>query len=202
MAFLGLLFLVVVVSERLVDPREPMRSILITVGWAIWAAFAAEFALRFVLSDDKSVFVRTYWWQAILLLIPFLNIVRALAAARVTRLGRVLSAGVRGTKTARMRLTGRLGWLASLTVIVAIVAADVLYQFGGYRFYAVALRDAAIATLTGTPTKASTGVAQALDVALAAYSVFVVASLAAALGAFFLDDERISKDGARHQQAG
>ncbi len=190
MAFLGVLFLAVVISERLVDPREPMRSILAGLGWGIWAAFGVEFGLRLLLSERRVAFLRRYWWQIALLALPFLNVVRVLAAARITRLGRALSAGVRSTETARSRLTGRLGWLASLTVVVVIVAADVLYQFADYASYASALRDAAVATTTGSPTREDAGVAQALDVVLATYSVIVVASLAAALGAFFLDERR------------
>ncbi len=189
MAFLGALFLAVVVSERMVDPREPMRSILVAVGWITWAAFVGEFVLRLFLTESKLSFLRRYWWQAALLLVPFLNVFRVLAATRATRLGRALSAGVRGTRSARSRLRGRLGWLASLTVIAIIVGADLLYQFADYPSYAKALHDAALATITGNPTREPAAVAQVLDVVLAAYSVIVVASLAAALGAFFLDDK-------------
>lgn len=190
MAFFGVLFLAVVISERLVDPREPLRSLLIVIGWATWAVFVLEFATRFALAPAKIVFLRRYWWQLLLLAIPFLNAVRAFAAARVTRLGRVLGAGLRGTRSARNRLAGRLGWLVSITVIVVIVAADLLYQFADYPSYASALHDAALATITGQRTDASSGIAQLLEVVLAVYSVVIFASLAGALGAHFLSDDR------------
>lgn len=190
MAFFGVLFLAVVISERLVDPREPLRSLLILIGWTTWAVFVLEFVVRLAIAPSKYVFLRRYWWQIALLALPFLNAVRAFAAARVTRLGRVLGAGLRGTRSARERLTGRLGWLVSVTVIVVIIAADLLYQFADYPSYASALHDAALATVTGQRTDATSAVAQWLEVVLAVYSVVIFASLAGALGAHFLSDDR------------
>lgn len=189
MAFFGVLFLAVVVSERLVDPREPLRSILVLVGWVTWTAFVLEFATRLVIAPEKVTFLRRNWWQVALLVLPFLNAIRVFAALRVTRLGRVLGAGIRGTRSARARFAGRLGWITSVTVIVVIVSADVLYGFAGYETYASALHDAALATMTGQRTEADSGVAQTLEVFLAVYSVVIFASLAGSLGALFLDEQ-------------
>lgn len=188
MAFFGVLFLVVVITERLVDPREPLRSVLVTVGWLTWAAFVIEFAARFTTAPRKVRFLRTNWWQILLLALPFLNAIRAFAALRVSRLGRALGAGIRGTRTARSRFAGRLGWIVSATVIVVIVAADILYSFAEYESYAAALHDAALATITGQRTTATSAVAQFLEVGLAIYSVVIFASLAGSLGALFLSE--------------
>lgn len=193
MTFLGLLFLVVFMSERLIDPREPIHSILLWIGWVTWAFFFLEFGLRLLLSESKSLFFRRHWWQLILLALPFLAFIRLFAVARVTRMtrvGRALSAGIRGTLSARSRLAGRLGWVTSSTVIVVIVSADLLYGFADYPTYAAALHEAALATIAGQRTTATSGFAQVLEVVLATYSVVIVASLAASLGAFFLDPQR------------
>lgn len=192
MAALGLLFLVIVVSERMIEPREPLNSVLSLTSWAIWAAFVAEFAWRVAAAPSKKRFLLRDGWQAVLLLLPFLNVLRGLAAVRLTRVGRALSAGVRATRTARANLAGRLGWVVTLTVTVIIVAADILYQFSGFTTYSSALHAAALATITGRPTEADSGTAQVLEVLLAAYSVVVFAALAGTAGAYFLGDRSSS----------
>lgn len=189
MAFFGVLFLVVVITERLLDPREPVRSVLVAVGWLTWAAFVIEFAARFATAPGKLHFLRKNWWQILLLALPFLNAIRAFAALRVSRLSRALGAGIRGTRSARSRFAGRLGWIVSATVIVVIVAADILYGFADYESYAAAVHDAALATVTGQRTSATSAVAQILEVGLAIYSVVIFASLAGSLGALFLSDK-------------
>ncbi|MDF2967903.1 MAG: hypothetical protein K0Q93_1681 [Nocardioidaceae bacterium] len=52
--------------------------------------------------------------------------------------------------------------------------------------YGRALHGAALATVTGEPPAADGAVARVLEVVLAIYSVVVFATLAGALGAFFL----------------
>ena len=61
-----------------------------------------------------------------------------------------------------------------------------LYVLGAYDEYAEALHDAALATVTGEPLPRANQVADVLEVVLAVYSVAVFATLAGALGAFFL----------------
>jgi voltage-gated potassium channel len=57
---------------------------------------------------------------------------------------------------------------------------------GTYDDYASALHGAALATVTGEPLSAEGGIARAVEVVLAVYSVAVFATLAGALGAYFL----------------
>lgn len=199
MGILGLVFVLVVLGQSLAE--EPWLVTTLTVfGWVAWAVFVAEFAYRAVSARDKRRFWARNWWQLIFLAIPFLRFVRALSflrfarVARTARVGGVLSAAVRGSRSAGRLLTGRIGWLGAVTGVVILAASQLLYVVGDYDDYAVALYDAALATVSGEPLSADSGLARVLDVLLAVYSVAVFATVAGALGAYFLDRNRTGQD--------
>jgi len=187
MAALGIIFLVVFVSERVAPPGSPLTAVFRATGLVIWAVFILEFLARLALAPKKRAFLRANWWHPLLLLLPFLNAVRAGSALRLSRLGRAVSASLRGTRSARSRFAGRLGTLVTVTVAVVLVATDVVFEFGGVRPYAKALHDVALATVTGEPLRAPSVFAQTMEVLLATYSAVFFAALAAALGAYFLE---------------
>jgi voltage-gated potassium channel len=74
-----------------------------------------------------------------------------------------------------------------VTGVVVLAGSQLLYVGGAYQDYAPALHEAALATVTGQPLTAEAGVARILEVVFAVYSVAVFATLAGALGAYFLD---------------
>lgn len=195
MAALGALFLIVVVSERIAPAESNAAHLLRIIGYIIWALFGLEFLARLSLAPNKRRFLRRNWWQSALLLLPFLNIARAASALRISRFGRVVSASLRGTRSTRHRLTGRLGWAVTVTVGVVLITTDVLYEFADLRPYGKALHDVAVATMTGEPIPGSSGIIQTVEVFLALYSVVFFASFAGALGAYFLERDR-ERDGA------
>lgn len=195
MGVLGLVFVLVVLGQSLA--REPWLVTTLTVlGWLAWAIFVAEFAYRALTARDKRRFWTRNWWQLIFLAVPFLRFFRALTflrfarVARVARVGGVLSAAVRGSRSAGRLLTGRIGWLVAVTGVVVLATSQLLYVVGAYDSYGPALYDAALATVSGEPLSAEGGLARFLDVALAIYSVAVFATVAGALGAYFLDRNR------------
>lgn len=197
MSVLGILFLFVVLAQLLAE-SEPLLTALGVVGWICWAIFVGEFLLRAYIARFQSQFFKRNWWQIIFLLVPFLRFFRALQAlrfwriARLWRFGSVVSAGIRGSRSAGRLLSNRIGWLAVLTGVVILVSSQLLYVFESYENYAPALQDAAMATITGEPLSAPDGFAKMLQVLLAVYSVAVFATLAGAVGAYFLrgDDPR------------
>ncbi|MCW4385554.1 ion transporter [Salinibacterium sp. SYSU T00001] len=195
MGALGVIFLFVVLGQLLAsDPT--LSTVLTVVGWVFWAIFVAEFLLRAYIARFQAAFWRKNWWQVVFLLVPFLRFFRALQSlrllrlARVARFGGVISAGVRGTRSAGRLLTSRLAWLAAVTVVVILVSSQLLYLFGVHDSYADALYEAAMATITGTGITADDTTARLIKVPLAVYSVVVFATLAGSLGAFFLDEDR------------
>jgi len=189
MGVLGLLFVFVVLGQSLA--RETwLVTTLSVVGWACWAVFVGEFAFRAATARDKRAFWTRNWWQLLFLALPFLRFARALTLLRAARVGGVLSAAVRGSRSAGRLLSGRIGWLAAVTGVVVLATSQLLYVLGDYDDYARALYDAALATVSGEPLSADSGLARLLDVVLAVYSVAVFATVAGALGAYFLDRNR------------
>lgn len=186
MGILGLIFVLVVLGQTLArDDR--LVTALTVVGWVMWVVFVAEFVLRAVTAPDQRRFWARHWWQVIFLAVPFLRFARALVLLRVARVGGVLSAAVRGSRSAGRLLSGRIGWLLAVTGVVILAASQVLYVTDAYDSYGTALHDAALATVTGEPLSSASGLARVLEVVLAVYSVAVFATLAGALGAYFLE---------------
>ena len=188
MGVLGIIFLLVVLAQLLVtDPTG--QAVLAVVGWVFWGIFVAEFLLRAYIARFHAYFWRKNWWQVIFLLVPFLRFFRALQALRVwrvARFGTVLSAGVRGSRSAGKLLSSRIAWLLAVTAIVILAASQLLYLFAEYPSYFDALYEAALATITGAGFSADTVFARSLHVVLAVFSVVVFATLAGSIGAFFL----------------
>lgn len=188
MGLLGVVFLFVILGQVLVT-EESWSLLFAVLGWVFWLVFVAEFLLRAYIAGFQRAFWRRNWWQIIFLLVPFLRFFRALQVvrfARVARVGGILSAGVRGSRSAARLLTSRIGWLAALTVVVVLVASQLLYAFGSHEQYADALYEAALATVTGGGITPDDPASRVLHVALAVYSVGVFATLAGSLGAFYL----------------
>ena len=189
MGVLGLVFVLVVLGQSLA--REPWLVTVLTVaGWLCWGVFVAEFLHRALRARRQRRFWARNWWQVLFLALPFLRFARALTLLRAARLGGVLSAAVRGSRSAGRLLSGRIGWLAAVTGVVVLAGSQLLYVGGAYEGYASALHETALATVTGQPLTSEAGLARILEVVLAVYSVAVFATLAGALGAYFLDNRQ------------
>lgn len=185
MGALGVVFLLVVLGQTVADDPAVLRALAV-LGWILWAAFVAEFALRAFVARDQRRFWRRNWWQVMFLAVPFLRLVRALMVLRVARVGGILSAAVRGSRSANRLLSGRVAWLSVVTAVVILASSQLLYVIGVYDSYRLALHDAAMSTITGQPLSQQAGPAQVLEVGLAVYSVAVFAVLAGSVGAYFL----------------
>jgi voltage-gated potassium channel len=192
MAAIGIVFLLLVLAETLIEPRGALGVAFQVASWLIVAAFTAEFALRLYVAPSRGAFLRRNWHQLIFLVLPFLRVfrvLRGLRALRLGRAGRILSSALRVTRTAGRRLRGRIAWLATVTTIVVLAASQVLYELGDVDTYSEALYRAAMATITGEPTTIG-GIGRVLDVVLAGYSVVVFAALAGFVGAFLIERRR------------
>lgn len=188
MGALGVLFVFVVLGQTVADDGTVL-AVLNVASWLLWSVFVADLALRAYLAEDRIRFWRRNWWQVIFLVLPFLRFLRALSVLRVVRALRVssvLSAAVRGSRSAGRLLSGRVAWLSVVTAVVMLAASQLLHLAGLYDSYGHALSDAAMSTITGAKLEPDAGVARVLEVVLAVYSVAVFATLAASLGAYFL----------------
>jgi voltage-gated potassium channel len=191
MGLLGVLFLFVVLGQLLVTEPGWTRALSIA-GWVLWAVFVAEFVLRAYVARSSAAFWRRNWWQLIFLLVPFLRFVRVLQSLRVLRVARVggiLSAGVRGSRSAGRLLSSRIGWLACVTVVVILASGQLLFAMESHSDFTTALYEAAMATVTGEGITPDDPFARIVQLLLAIYSVGVFAALAGSLGAYFLRSE-------------
>ena len=193
MGVLGIVFLLVVLGQVLATDPATVTGFAVA-GWVLWSVFVAEFALRAVVARDRGRFWARNWWQLVFLVVPFLRFARALALLRFARVGSVLSAAVRGSRSAGRLLSGRIGWLLAVTAVVVLASSQLLYVLGAYAGYGEALHDAALATIAAEPLAAPGTPARVLEVVLAVYSVAVFATLAGALGAFFLTPSATEED--------
>lgn len=194
MGALGVVFLLLVLGQSIAEDEVIVTSLTVA-GWLLWLVFVAELALRAHLARDQRRFWARNWWQVVFLAVPFLRFARVLSVLRFARVGGVLSAAVRGSRSAGRLLSGRVSWLGILTVVVVLASSQTLYVLGLYPDYSDALHEAALATVTGEPLTATGGVARVLEVGLAVYSVAVFATLAGALGAYFLKQGEPPDDG-------
>lgn len=185
MGALGVVFLLVVLGQSLTEDGAIVTALTVA-GWLLWLTFVGELALRAYIARDQRRFWVRNWWQVVFLAVPFLRFARVLSVLRFARVGGVLSAAVRGSRSAGRLLSGRVSWLGIVTVVVVLAASQTLYVLGLYADYPDALHEAALATVTGEPLTAAGGLARVLEVGLAVYSVAVFATLAGALGAYFL----------------
>ncbi|HVM40009.1 MAG TPA: hypothetical protein VM618_04420, partial [Acidimicrobiia bacterium] len=83
MTALGVIFLLVVLAETVMNPTGGVATAFVVAGWALWAVFVAEFVFRLVVAPDTVAFLRRNWWQIVFLVLPFLRFARVLARLRV-----------------------------------------------------------------------------------------------------------------------
>ncbi len=185
MGVLGVLFALLFLAQLLATAPWLVTTLSV-LGWVLWAVFVGEFALRAYIAKDQKRFWARNWWQVLFLALPFLRFARALRTLRLARAGGVLSSAVRGSRSAGRLLSGRITWLGVVTVVVMLASSQLLYVLGAYSDYALALHDAALATMTGETLSADGRLPDVLEVVLAAYSVGVFGTLAGAVGAYFL----------------
>lgn len=187
MAVLGILFLLVVVGQALAEPSGGVQRTFAALVWVLWGAFVVEFLVRLAIAPGVAAFLKRNWWQVVLLAIPVLSFVRLLILVRLARMGRLVSSALRGTRSARSRLSGRLGWLLAVHVTVVLGTAELAFQYLPFETFGEALYGVALASVSGEPLRIDRALAQVIDVVLATYSVVVFGALAGVLGSFFLE---------------
>lgn len=101
-----------------VDPRidATIASVLRAAAWAVWVAFAIDFAVRIALADARLAYVRTHWYDAALIALPMLRPLRLL---RLLALARILN------RSAANSLVGRVSTYVLGTAIMSAVLAAI-----------------------------------------------------------------------------
>ena len=198
MAWLGVVFALLVGYELAVDVSAGTADVLRWTGWAIWAVFVVEYAVKLWVAPARARFVRRHWLQALALLVPTLRVLRMLRLMRLGRAlpaARVASTSFRSLGTARRLARSRIAYLAAVTSVVTIAIAQLAYvvepREGPFEHFGDTLLWAAAVVLgqqaEPVPSTAAGRVVMNLGFLL---GLTVVAALAGTLGAWFVDARR------------
>lgn len=194
MAWLGVVFALIVGFQLVATVRPPLGHVLTIVSWVIWALFLIEFVVKLALAPAKGRFLRRHWIQALGLLVPTLrlfNLFRLLRLGRALPAGRVLASSYRGADTARRVLTSRLAYLGGVATVITISLAQLGYLFEN-RWTLPTFGDALIWAATivvgmqAQPVPA-TRPGQIVMLFGFATGVVLIAALAGTLGAFLIE---------------
>lgn len=200
MAWLGIVFALLVGFELAVDVAPRTERVLEWTGWAIWGTFVVEFVAKLWLAPRRLHFVRRHWFQAIALAVPTLRVFRFLRLVRLGRAlpaARVVSSSYRSVGTARRLFRSRLGYLAATAVVVSVAVAELAFLFerdGPHSAFgsfgdALLWSFATVLALQADPVPASVG-GRVVMLAGFLFGLVVVASLAGTVGAFLVDERR------------
>lgn len=121
MVGLAVAFLVVLLLPLSVSLTAEESSVLRSLDIAIWAAFAAEYAIRLYLVPDRINWIRTHLLDLVVVIVPFL---RPLRLIRVIAL--LLSTGRRASA---LVISQVLLAVAGLALIIMCVGAVVVYHY-------------------------------------------------------------------------
>lgn len=195
MSILALIWAVLVAYE-LVAPTS-QREELTLIGNLVWAVFVLEFVAKLWVSGRPLRFLRRRWPSVLFLLLPALRVLRVVRALRLMRVlpaARVVGSSYRAIGTARSLLGGRLTFLGVATLVVVFSGGQLLYLVegdaggGGNGSLGDALWWSANLALSGNAVfEPSSFLARSLSIVLTAYATVVFASLAGAVGAYFVE---------------
>ncbi len=200
MAWLGVLFALLVGYELAVPLGDRAARVITIAGWVIWAVFLAEFLAQLRLADDRSRFLRSHWFQVLALVLPtrrFLRFLRLLRLGRALPAARVVTSSYRVAGTARRLLGSRLAYLGATSAVVVIALAELAFLFerdardGAFPSFgdAVLWAAAVVVAQQGDPIPETTG-AHVVMLAGFGWGVVVFAAIAGSVGAFFVEDQR------------
>jgi len=197
MAWLGVLFALLVGYELAVPLSRGSARTLEIAGWVIWGVFLLEFAAKLWLSPARRRFLRRHWLTALALVLPTLRVLRFLRLVRLGRAlpaARVVSSSYRAGGTARRIFRSRLGYLAAIGSVCAVAVAELAFLFerdhpqGVFGSFGDALlwSFSVVIGMQGDPRPASVGAQIAMLAGFAA-GLVVIATLAGSIGSFLID---------------
>ena len=192
----------------IVEFTRGLAAWLRVVSDLIWVAFIAQFAIEFIASPAKRLYLRKHWVTALSLGLPAFRLLRLVRVARVARLAgaargvrlaRLLGALNRGMRTLARGFGRRgLGYLVLLTSFVAVTGAAGMYRFeldapggSGFPDYGSALWwTAMLLTTMGSEYWPRTPEGRVLCLLLALYAFAVFGYVTAAIAAYFVGKDQ------------
>jgi voltage-gated potassium channel len=124
LALASLALVLVAVIELTGEVSGPWETRLATLGWVLWGLFFVEFAVKFALAPVKRYYLREHWLDVLIVLLPFLRVLRVVQATRALPTFRLLVFGGRGSQsTLALLRRRRLGQLAIISAMVILIGA-------------------------------------------------------------------------------
>ena len=127
LALASLALVLIAIIELTGEVSGPWQGRLAALGWALWSLFLVEFVVKLVLAPIRRRYLREHWLDALIVLLPFLRVLRL---ARVVQTARGLSAfrllvfGGRGSQsTLALLKRRRIGQLAIISAMVILIGA-------------------------------------------------------------------------------
>jgi voltage-gated potassium channel len=105
-----------------IDPRlDPdARTLLSSLSWVVWVAFALDFAIRLVLAEKRWDYGKRHWYDVALIALPMLRPLRLL---RLLALARIMNRSAAGSLVGQVT-TYVIGAAAMAVGLGAIAALD------------------------------------------------------------------------------
>jgi voltage-gated potassium channel len=119
MLALAVLLIPLLVIPLVTTVPDPWDDVILTLDWAIWAAFAAELLIKTYLAPSRWRYLRAHWFDVLIVALPF---VRPLRAVRVLRLLRLVGVGAK-VRASLVAVFGRHGAPAALTIALGVIIA-------------------------------------------------------------------------------
>jgi voltage-gated potassium channel len=200
MAWLGVIFALLVGYEIAVPLSQEATTFVTRVGLVIWAIFLVEYFAGLYVAEHRRRYLRRRWIQALALLIPTLRLLRFI---RLLRLGRALPAArvagssYRAAGSAQRLLRSRLAYLAGASVAVAVAVAELAFLFErdhpesvfpGF-LDAIIWAFAVVIAMQGDPVPSSE-VARTVMLFGYLWGLLVIGTVAGSVGSFLVDARR------------
>lgn len=200
MAWLGIVFALLVGFELAVDVSAGTATALEIAGWTIWGVFLLEFLAKLTLAPRRLAFVRRHWVQLLMLVIPTLRVlrfVRLVWLGRALPAARVVSSSYRSAGTAKRLFRSRVGYLGAVSAVAVVAVAEIAFVFerdapqGVFTSFGDALlwSFATVVALQGDPVPTTTGAHLAM-LAGFVFGLVIIASVAGTVGAYLVEDRR------------
>jgi len=122
LALASLVLVLLAIIELTGEVSGPWQGRLTALSWALWGLFFVEFAAKLALAPAKRRYLRGHWLDALIVLLPFLRVLRL---ARVLQAAsRLLVFGGRGSQsTLQLLKRRRIGQLAFISAMVILIGA-------------------------------------------------------------------------------
>jgi voltage-gated potassium channel len=125
LALASLALVLIATIELTGEVSGPWQGRLAALGWALWGLFLVEFVVMLALAPVKRRYLREHWLDALIVLLPFLRVLRL---ARVVQTARTLPAfrllvfGGRGSQSTlallKRRRTGQLAIISAMVILI------------------------------------------------------------------------------------